>query len=259
MAAHPNDLMDITQPEAEALLRGSGTVIIPTGSVEQHGPHLPCGTDWIAALVFARAVAERLGALVVPFAPMGITPFHMGFAGTVTLRHETFVAVMLDLASSVARHGARRLVILNWHEGNSDAIGVAASRIHHEVGLEVVRVEACYVARDLYGDETGGLTHGGELEVLPVLLYDASLVHVERATNASPPGRGRRIDAVRRNSNVRPVLDDVRQIAATGWYGEPQHATLEKAQRVVDGVADRVAADVEEASAAMAELPDVGS
>ncbi len=78
MASHPNDLMDITQPEAEALLQASKTVIIPTGSVEQHGPHLPCGTDWIAALVFARAVAERLGALVVPFAPMGITPFHMG-------------------------------------------------------------------------------------------------------------------------------------------------------------------------------------
>lgn len=257
MARHPNDLMDITQPEAEALLKGSGTVIIPTGSVEQHGPHLPCGTDWVAALVFARAVAERLGALVVPFAPMGITPFHMGFAGTVTLRHETFVEVMLDLATSVARHGARRLIVMNWHEGNSDAIGVAASRIHHEVGLEVLRVETCYVARDLFGEETGGLTHGGELEVLPVLAYDASLVHLERATNASPPGRGRRIDAVRRNRNVRPVLDDVRQIAATGWYGDPQPATLEKAERVIAGVADRIAADVEEASAAMAELPDV--
>lgn len=255
MPGHPNDLMDITQPEAEALLQASGTVVIPTGSVEQHGPHLPCGTDWIAALVLARAVAERLGALVVPFAPMGITPFHMGFAGTLTLRHETFVEVMLDLATSVARHGARRLVVLNWHEGNSDAIGVAASRIHHEVGLEVLRVEACYVARDLFGEETGGLTHGGELEVLPVLSFDPSLVHLERATNPSPRGRGRRIDAVRRNPNVRPVLDDVRQIAPTGWYGAPEAATAEKADRVVAGVADRIAADVEEASAAMAELP----
>jgi len=254
---HPNDLMEITQPEAEALLTGSGTVIIPTGSVEQHGPHLPCGTDWYAALVFSRAAAERLGALVVPFAPMGITPFHMGFAGTLTLAPETFVAVMLDLAASVKRHGARRVVILNWHEGNSDAIGVAASRIHFELGLEVIRVEACYVARDLAGDETGGLTHGGELEVLPVLAFDPSLVHLDRASNPSPPGRGRRIDAVRRNPNVRPVLGDVRQIAATGWYGAPEHATAEKARRVIDAVAARIAADVEEASAAMAELPDV--
>jgi creatinine amidohydrolase len=163
---------------------------------------------------------------------------------------------MLDLAGSVARHGAERVVILNWHEGNSDAIGVAASRIHHELGLEVLKVEACYVARDLYGEETGGLTHGGELEVLPVLAFDPALVHVERATNPSPPGRGRRIDAVRRNPNVRPVLHDVRQIAETGWYGAPEHATADKAARVVAGVADRIAADVREASAAMAELPE---
>jgi len=254
---HPNDLMEITQPEAEALLESGGTVVIPTGSVEQHGPHLPCGTDWYAALVFSRAVAERLGALVVPFAPIGITPFHMGFSGTLTLRHETFVALMLDIAGSVARHGARRVVILNWHEGNSDAIGVAASRIQGELGLEVIRVEACYVARELAGDETGGLTHGGELEVLPVLAFDPSLVHLERATNPSPPGRGRRIDAVRRNPNVRPVLGDVRQIAPTGWYGEPQRATAEKAERVIDAVAERIAADVREAGAAMAELPEL--
>lgn len=252
---HPNDLMEVTQPEAAALLAESGTVIVPAGSVEQHGPHLPCGTDWYAALVFSRAVAERLGALVVPIAPIGITPFHMGFEGTLSLRHDTFVAVMLDVAASVARHGARRMVILNWHEGNSDAIGVAASRIHEELGLEVIRVEACYVARDLVGDETGGLTHGGELEVLPVLAFDPSLVHLERATDPSPPGRGRRIDAVRRNPNVRPVLSDVRQIAPTGWYGEPQRATAEKARGVIDRVAERIAADVREASAAMAELP----
>ena len=62
---------------------------------------------------------------------------------------------------------------------------------------------------------------------------------------------------MRRNPNVRPVLDDVRQIAATGWYGAPEHATAEKARRVIDAVAARIAADVEEASAAMAELPDV--
>jgi len=112
------------------------------------------------------------------------------------------------------------------------------------------------VARDLFGEETGGLTHGGELEVLPVLAYEPALVHVDRATNPSPPGRGRRIDAVRRNPNVRPVLHDARQIAATGWYGAPEHATPEKAARVIAGVADRIAADVREASAAMAELPD---
>jgi len=259
LSAHPNDLMQITQPEAEALLRGSGTVIIPTGSVEQHGPHLPCGTDTYAALVVARAVAERLGALVVPFAPVGVTPFHMGFAGSLTLRPDTFIRVLEDIAASVVRHGARRIVILNWHEGNNDAIGVAASSVHHELGAQVLVVQACYVARDLAGAETGGLTHGGELEVLPVMLFDPSLIHLERATDPSPPGKGRRIDAVRRNPNVRPVLSDVRQIAPTGWYGEPQKATVEKAERIFAAIADAIAADIEEAGAAMDELPPAGA
>ena len=256
MSAHPNDLMEITQPEAERLLREGRTVIIPTGSVEQHGPHLPCGTDTFAAVVFARAVAERIGALVVPFSPVGVTPFHMSFAGSLTLRPETFVRVLVDVADGAVRHGAERVVIMNWHEGNNDAIGMAASEIHHGLGAQVLVVQACYVAKEVAGDETGGLTHGGELEVLPVLLHDEELVHLDRATNPSPRGQGRRIDAVRRNPNVRPVLTDVRQIAPTGWYGEPGQATKEKAERIVAAIADRIAADVEEASAAMRELPE---
>lgn len=254
---HPHDLMEITQPEAEALLREGRTVILPTGSVEQHGPHLPAGTDAYAALVFARAVAERIGALVVPCSPVGVTPFHMSFASSLTFRPETFVHVLYDVAASAVRHGAERVVIMNWHEGNNDAIGMAASAVHHELGAQVIVAQACYVAKELAGDETGGLTHGGELEVLPVLLADPDLVHLERATDPSPPGRGRRIDAVRRNPYVRPVLSDVRQIAPTGWYGEPHHATVEKARRLVATIADRIAADVDEASAAMAELPEV--
>lgn len=251
---HPHNLMEITQPEAEAILRRSGTVIVPTGSVEQHGPHMPCGTDAYAATVIAQRVAERLDALVVPFAPMGVTPFHLGFAGTISLQPETFVQVMEDIAASLFRHGARRLVILNWHEGNTAAIGVAASQIHHRHRMQVVVAQACYVADELYGDECGGLTHGGELEALPVMVYDASLLKLDRATNPSPMAGGRRIDAIRRNRSVQPVLTDIRQIAPTGWYGDPRRADPEKARRVVDGVADHIAASVRAVWEAVAEM-----
>lgn len=251
---HPHNLMEITQPEAEALLRRSGTAIIPTGSIEQHGPHMPCGTDTYAATLIAQGVAERLGALVVPFAPMGVTPFHMGFSGTISLQPATFVQVMEDVAASLLRHGARRLVILNWHEGNTAAIGVAASQIHHRQRMQVVVAQACYVADELYGAECGGLTHAGELEVLPVMVYDASLLRLERATNSSPMSGGRKIDAIRRNRSIQPVLTDIRQIAPTGWYGDPRKATPEKARRVVDGVASQIAANVQAVWEAMAEL-----
>ena len=76
MAANHN-LMEITQPEAERILRERGLVIIPTGSVEQHGPHLPTGTDYYAPLAIGRAVAPRVRGLLVPWAPLGVTPLRV--------------------------------------------------------------------------------------------------------------------------------------------------------------------------------------
>lgn len=251
---HSHNLMEITQPEAEALLKQSGTVIIPTGSVEQHGPHMPCGTDTYAATVIGEEVARRIGALVVPFAPMGVTPFHMGFPGSITLRSETFIAVMEDIARSLIRHGARRFVILNWHEGNTPSIGVAASNLHHNLKANTIVVQACYIAQELYGDECGGLTHAGELEALPVMVCAPHLLKLDLATNSSPMAGGRKIDAVRRQRSVTPVLTDIRQIAPTGWYGTPQNANPEKARRVVKGVADRITRDLSAAWEAMAEV-----
>lgn len=252
--SHSHNLMEITQPEAEELLKQSGTVIIPTGSVEQHGPHMPCGTDTYAATLFAEEVARRIGALVAPFAPMGVTPFHMGFAGSITLRPETFIGVMEDIARSLMRHGARRFVIMNWHEGNTPAIGVAASNLHHNLKANTVVVQACYIAQELYGDECGGLTHAGELEALPVMVYAPQLLKLERAANSSPMAGGRKIDAVRRRRSIQPVLTDIRQIAPTGWYGTPQNANPDKARRVVAGVADRIAEDLQAVWEAMAEV-----
>lgn len=251
--AHPHNLMDITQPEAEALLRRTRTVVIPTGSVEQHGPHLPCGTDTYVATAIGEGVAQGLDALLVPFAPMGVTPLHMGFAGSITLRPGTFVRIMRDIAGSLSRHGAERFVILNWHEGNIPSIGVAASEIHHTLKVQTVVVQACYVADELFGVECGGLTHGGELEALPLLMYAPGLLRLERATNPSPAPQGSTIDAVRRRRSVAPILSDIRQIAPTGWYGSPQRATPERARRMMHGVVDRIVADVRAAWKALSE------
>jgi creatinine amidohydrolase len=106
--------------------------------------------------------------------------------------------------------------------------------------VRVLVVQACYIAYELFGKECG-LTHGGELEVLPILAYEPSLVHLERATNPSPPERARKIDSLRRGRAAYPFLRDIRELAPTGWYGDPQRATPEKAQEFLDKVADAAA------------------
>ena len=114
----------LTQPEVADQLKRNPLVILPAGSVEQHGPHLPAGTDIFAANIIAEAVAEKMDGLVIPGGPLGVTPFHMPFEATITLSHETYIRVVVETCQSLAQHGARRLMILNWHEGNSSSLAM---------------------------------------------------------------------------------------------------------------------------------------
>ena len=238
--------LDLTQPEIAAQFEANPLVILPAGSVEQHGPHLPTGTDIFAANVISHAVAERMDGLVLPGGPLGVTPMHMPFEGTITLSPETYMSVVKETCVSTAQHGAKYLLILNWHEGNCSSLALAAEALHREHGMTVLTVQACYVAAELYGNEYGGLTHGGEIEALAVLAYRPDLVHLDRIEYSSDHGHGRTMDKLRRTRSYQPVLTDIRSIASTGWYGAPEHATVEKAQRMLGDIADAIAKESKE-------------
>jgi creatinine amidohydrolase len=165
----------------------------------------------------------------------------MPFEGTITLSPDTYMRVVRETCASTAQHGAKYLLILNWHELNIPSLGVAADLLHREHGMTVLTVQACFVAEDMFGKECGGLTHGGEIEALAVMAYRPELVHLDRIDYSSDHSHGRKIDALRRTRSFQPVLTDVRSIAPTGWYGNPQPATVEKAQKMVDRVADSIA------------------
>src|ERR1700675_1257760 len=233
--------VELTQPEIAEQLKKNPLVILPQGSVEQHGPHLPTGTDIFASNVIAHAVAERMDGLVLPGGPLGVTPLHMPFEGTITLTAETFMRVVTETAASTAQHGAKYLLILNWHELNIPPLGVAAETLHRDFGMTVLTVQACFVAEELFGQECNGLTHGGEIETLAGMAHRPELVHLERIDYSSDHAHGKKVDGLRRTRSYQPVLTDVRSIAPTGWYGSPQHATVEKAQRMVVEVADAIA------------------
>ncbi len=233
--------IELTQPEIAVQLKSSPLVILPTGSVEQHGPHLPAGTDTFAANVIAAAVAERMDGLVLPATPFGVTPMHMPFESTITLTPDTYMRVVTETCVSTAKHGARRLLILNWHEGNIPSLAIAAEALHRDHGMSVLTVQACYVAEELYGKTCNGLTHGGEIEALAVLAYRPELVHLDRIDYSSDDGHGHKMDKLRRTRSYQPVLTDIRSIAPTGWFGIPQHASVEKGARMLTDIADAIA------------------
>ena len=101
--------VELTQPEIAAQLKKNPLVILPAGSVEQHGPHLPTGTDTLAANVIGHRVAERMDGLVLPATPLGVTPMHMPFEGTITLTPDTYMRVVTETCVSTAKHGAKYL------------------------------------------------------------------------------------------------------------------------------------------------------
>jgi len=234
-------LMEMSSPETAKALREVNLAIIPIGSVEQHGKHLPMGTDYYAAEALARRTASLTGGLLVDFIPFGVTPLHMGFPGTISLRAETMISVFMDVCGSLHHHGARNFVYYNWHERNLPAVEIAAERTQNECeGARVLIVHAHFIAKENYGQKVG-LTHGGELEVLPVLADRPELVHLDLADDPSPQGRGEAQDRLRRDPAVYYIPRDVKTMYASGWYGDISDTSPERVEEVVEGTARNTA------------------
>ncbi len=233
-------LAEMTSPEAAQAIASSRTAVLPLGSIEQHGPHLPNGTDTMAAELVAQAVADRLDAVYVPFGPYGVTPIHAGHPGTVNLRRETFEALLTDVCSDLIDMGVETFVLVNWHEGNIASMNAVATDLQDRYDVTFVAAQACYVAQRLYRDEGGELTHGGGIETLAMLAHDPSLVKVERAGEPTRPPGADQMDAMRRSHEVYGFITDVSELADGGWYGNPRWATPERAEQFPKVVAEGV-------------------
>jgi creatinine amidohydrolase len=127
-----NYLPHMTAPEVQDLLTRSDMVIIPVASLEQHGLHLPIGTDYLNGVERAKRIAQRVDVLVAPILLPGQSPYHMGFAGTVTLPSTLIQEVYVEAAKSLMRHGFKRFLILNAHGGNAAITRFIVDRINQE-------------------------------------------------------------------------------------------------------------------------------
>lgn len=127
-----NYLPHMTVPEVRDLLTRSDMVIIPVASLEQHGLHLPIGTDYLNGVERAKRIAQRAEVLVAPILLPGQSPYHMGFEGTITLPSTLIQEVYVESAKSLMRHGFKRFLVLNAHGGNAATTRFIVDRINQE-------------------------------------------------------------------------------------------------------------------------------
>ncbi len=185
-------LGEMTNSEVEQFLAKNHTVIVPTGSTEQHGPHLALATDVVIPQEIARRVAPKLGAVVAPPISYALSYPHQGFVGLVTIRIPTFMALVEDLCVAFARSGFRRIVFLNGHYDNTYAIAYACANVAEKLPREVKAFPVNYwdgippeVASRYMSLEKG--LHANAAETSAVLAIDPKLVDMEKANAEFPP------------------------------------------------------------------------
>jgi len=183
-----NYLPHMTRPEVEDLLTRSDMVIIPVASLEQHGTHLPIGTDYLNGEERAKLIAQRADVLVAPILLPGQSPYHMEFAGTITLPSTLVQEVYVEAAKSLMRHGFRRFLILNAHGGNNAISTFIVDRINQETEGIAVKLNDVVgpfmdrtASRALPGREPRFDRHGGTGETSESLYLIPELVDLARA------------------------------------------------------------------------------
>lgn len=235
------DMTRMTSPEVVgALGSGTTTAIVVLGAQEQHGAHLPLATDSLWGGHFAGMIAERLGhALVAPVVPVGVSAEHMSFPGTITLRPETFAAVVDDYVTSLAHHGFDRIVLLPSHGGNFGPLEAELPRLrsrHPGVALIAYTdlmglVDAAMAVAEAAGvspEEAGA--HAGEWETSMVLALEPTAVHLERG-EAGYLGP------------LAPVFDQINQegmesVTPNGVLGDPAKASANHGHEYLARMAD---------------------
>jgi len=245
-------LAELTYEECANIVKAKPVILLPLGPLEAHGPHLPLGVDIQGAVILAELGAQQLTArgietVIAPVIPYTLAQVAMPFPGTVTLRRETVIALLLDIAASFKQHGFQRLVIVCHHleRANLAALQEAAGEISNS-GLSVLvsgAIEHCFARNNpslLKGEHPLWDFHAGEAETAFYLWKYPQLVK----------------EAIR--VNLPPVWSDIRQKFLEGarnffeagapscYLGDPAQATAELGRRLYSILAQALAEEVED-------------
>jgi creatinine amidohydrolase/Fe(II)-dependent formamide hydrolase-like protein len=227
-------LGELTWPDAERRFKEVDIALLPVGSIEQHGPHLPLDVDAYDAEYLCGRVAEACSdpkPLVLPLIPYGVAYHHDDFAGTISVGPDTLSRMVYEVGMSIARNGVAKLVIVNGHGGNRPSLRFAAQMINRDA-----KIFTCVETGETSDTDIAELTstendvHAGEIETSTTLALRPHLVPMARAKKFVPRFSSEYLDFT--SSRSVEWFGQTKRISRTGVMGDPTKATAEKGRQM---------------------------
>lgn len=253
MTKHAIHLM--TWQEAKEAYAKDPVVLIPMGSMEEHGPQSITG-DFLAAEKIAKAVAEKTGALYIPVIPFGCSEYFRSFPGTISLSQQTVRSLIEDVAISLIEHNISKIFFVNGHAGNAAAIEEIGRKIRREHNIQIASIDLWQTVtpslkQEVYKtDETDPSGHGGE----PLTSVMLNLYPEQMRMDLLPEWNQNShwgefemkfISKVAVKDVQASVFFNMEEISPLGIMGDPRNASAERGEKIVrhvEGIVEEIIA-----------------
>ena len=232
---------EFTWPEIRVAVAQNRVAVLPVGTIEQHGPHLPLITDVLTATeISRRAVSEIPGeAVLMPPVFYAFNEHHLDFPGTISVRGETFINYVSDIGRSLAHHGFRKILLVNGHGSNVPFLDIAARNITNETPAICAMapwwnlLPKALIEELRESEKPGGMAHGCELETSVLLYLRGDLVQMDKAARDLPVERSEFFYWDLQSPSPVFFQEHFSRYSRTGTLGDPTKATVAKGERFV--------------------------
>ena len=241
--------------ELEEALAGIDTALIPTGSIEEEGRHLPLGVDTLVASEVASRVVEKVDAIVTPPLWVSYSEWHSGFKGTLSLRQDTVVDVLRQICEQLILYGFKRFLFVNAHVGNDEPIAIVSNTLRAQHNVVCAMVNLWSLANELAQNEgdfvESRFTHAGEIMTSVMLALHPNLVRLDLAQAESIRSESSALtqensSRVRYREGHAKVYRLSSEVTKSGAMGDPGSATREKGEKVLEAWIDYLIGFVQE-------------